>query len=168
MEKLFTPDVGLMAWTVITFALLLLLLGKFGWRPLIEAIEARERHLHAEREAAESARKEARRIQADLEARLSDMDAKAQETLARAEKEAEALRARHSAEAQEEARRLLEKTRVEMEEERRRLVVSLRAEVALLAVTAAEKLVRKTIDEGVRKSALDEFFKDVEKGRAKN
>ena len=166
MEKLFTPDIGLMIWTVVTFVLLLLILGKFGWKPLIESIERREDYLREEREAAERARKEAQRIQADLEARLAGMEARAEEIMAKAAKEAEALRAKHSAEAQEEAKRLLEKARAEINEDKRRLIVQLRAEVAQLAVTAAEKLVHKSIDEGVRKSTLDQFFKDIEKEKA--
>lgn len=168
MDKLFTPEVGLMIWTALTFALLLLILGRFGWRPLIDSIKARERYLAEEREAAENARKEARRIQEDIEAQLAAMDGRAQEVLRKAAKEAETLRAKHSAEAQEEAKRLVAKARAEMDEERQRLVVQLRSEVAQLAVTAAEKLVHRTIDDGVRKSAMDQFFKDIEKEKAKN
>ena len=168
MQELFTPNFGLMIWTVLSFLLLLAILARFGWRPLIESIEARERHLHEEREAAEKARKEAQRIQADLESKLAAMEARSQEMLAKAEKEASALRAKHSAEAQEEAKRLLDKARSEMDEEKRRLVVSLRAEVAQLAVTAAEKLVHKTIDDGVRKNTMEQFFKDMEKTGAKH
>lgn len=168
MEKLFSPDVGLMVWTIATFLVLVAVLAKFGWPALIQSIDEREKHLHEEREAAEKARKEAQRIQADLESKLAGLEARSQEVLAKATKEAEVLRAKHSAEAQEEAKRLLDKARTEMDEERRRLVVQLRTEVAQLAVTAAEKLVHKTIDDGVRKSTLDTFFKDLEKEKAKN
>jgi F-type H+-transporting ATPase subunit b len=168
MDKLFTPDVGLMIWTALTFVLLLIILGKFGWKPLIESIEAREQYLHEEREAAENARKEAKRIQEDMETQLAAMESKAKDVLTKAAKEAEALRVKHSAEAQEEAKHLLSKARAEMDEERRRLVVQLRSEVAQLAVNAAEKLVHKTIDDGVRKSTMDQFFKDIEKEKAKN
>ena len=168
MEKLFSADVGLMVWTIATFLVLVAVLAKFGWPALVQSIEERERHLHEEREAAERARKEAQRIQADLEAKMAGLEARSQEVLAKAMKDAEALRAKHSAEAQEEAKRLLEKARAEMDEERRRLVVSLRAEVAGLAVSAAEKLVHKTIDDGVRKSTMEGFFKDLEKEKSKN
>lgn len=165
MEKLFTPDFGLMAWTALTFLLLLAVLAKFGWRPILEAIETRERGLREERQAAEAARNESQRIQADLEAKLAGLDARTKEVLAAAHKEAEALRVRHTEEAREEARRLLDKTRAELEEEKRRLTAQLRRETAQLAVAAAERLVRKSVDEGVRKSALDQFFKELdEKG----
>ncbi|MBI4387313.1 MAG: F0F1 ATP synthase subunit B [Elusimicrobia bacterium] len=154
MQQLFTPDFGLMIWTVVTFLLLVLILGRYGWRPLIDAIEARERTLREEREAAEKARLEAQRIEAELKAGLAAIDAKAQQVMARAAQEAEALRQKHTAQAQADAKRLLDKARAELEEEKRRLVVELRSEVGRLAIAATEKIVRKTVDEGVQKGAL--------------
>lgn len=165
MDKLFTPDAGLMVWTVLTFLLLLAVLGKFGWKPMIDAIEDRERRLHEERKAAEAARTEAQRIQADMETKLAGLDAKSKEILAIASKNAEALRAKHTAEAQEEAKRITDKARAELEEEKRRLVHELRKEVASLSVLAAEKLLRKSVDEGVQKNVLDSFFKELEQKR---
>ncbi|MBI3507587.1 MAG: F0F1 ATP synthase subunit B [Proteobacteria bacterium] len=163
MDKLFTPDVGLMVWTVVTFVILLVILGKFGWRPMIEAIEAREKKLHDERTAAEAARAEAQRIQADLEAKLADIDLKSREALAQAMKDADAFRTKQTGEAQAEAKKILDKGLAELAEEKRRLVAELRQDVAKLAVTAAEKLVHKTVDEGVKKSTLDQFFKELDK-----
>lgn len=165
MEKLLQPDIGLMFWTVLTFLAMVFLLKQFAWGPLLHAVEERERRLKEDREAAEKARADAQKIQADLEARLASLDAKSREVLAEAQKEAEALRARHSAEAKEEAERLMEKTRASLEEEKRRLVVQLRQEVAALSVAAAEKLMRKTVDAGVRKTVLDRFFQDLEAGK---
>ena len=163
MGELFEPHVGLMVWTSVTFILLVAVLAKFGWGPLIQALDEREGRLRAEREGAEKARAEAQRIQADLEAKLAGIDAKAREVLAQAGRDAEALRAKHAAEAEAEAKRLLDKARAELEEEKRRLVAQLRQETAQLAVQAAESLVRKSIDAGVRKAALDEFFADLDR-----
>lgn len=168
MEKLLQPDTGLMFWTIVTFLTMVILLKTFAWGPLLHAIEERERHMKDEREGAEKARKEAQKIQTDLEARLAGLEAKSREILAQAQKEAEALRAKHSQEAKEEAERLMAKTRATLDEEKRRLVGELRQEVAQLSVQAAEKLVRKSVDQGVRKSVLDQFFQDIDKAPKKN
>lgn len=168
MDKLLNPDTGLMIWTIVTFLIMVFLLSKFAWGPLLHAVEEREERLKNEREAAEKARAEAQRIQADLESKLAAIDAKARETMAAAQKDAEALRARHSAEAKDEAEALMAKTRAGLEEEKRRLVGELRQEVAELSVQAAEKLVRKTVDAGVRKTVLDQFFQELDKPGAKN
>ncbi len=168
MEKLLQPDTGLMIWTIVTFLIMVFLLKTFAWGPLLHSVEERERRLKEDREAAEKARSEAQKIQADLEAKLNALDAKSREVLAQAQKDAEALRAKPSAEAKEEAARLMEKTRAGLEEEKRRLVGELRQEVAKFSVQAAEKLVRKTVDAGVRKSVLDQFFVDLDKTEKKN
>ncbi|MBI3551077.1 MAG: F0F1 ATP synthase subunit B [Elusimicrobia bacterium] len=159
-------DVGLMVWTVLVFVILLAIMGKFGWGPMIAAIEDRERRLREERKAAEAARAEAQRIQADLEARLAEIDAKSREAMAQAAKDAEAFRSRHAAQAHDESKRILEKARAELEMEKQRLVRELRQEVATLSVMAAEKIVRKSVDDGVQKSVLDSFFKELEQKRA--
>ncbi|MBI5200592.1 MAG: F0F1 ATP synthase subunit B [Elusimicrobia bacterium] len=168
MEKLLQPDTGLMIWTIVTFLVMVFLLKTFAWGPLLHAVEERERRLKEDREAAEKARADAQKIQADLEKKLNELDAKSREVLAQAQKDAEAMRAKHSAEAKEEAERLMEKTRAGLEEEKRRLVGELRQEVAKFSVQAAEKLVRKTVDAGVRKSVLDQFFVDLDKTEKKN
>ncbi len=165
MEKLFTPDVGLMVWTVVTFALLLGILGRFGWGPMIVAIEQREGRLREERQAAEAARAEAQRIQADLEGKLADLDRRSREILAAAAKEADALRAQNAAQAQAQAKQILGDARIELEEEKQRLVRDLRKEVAALSVLAAEKLLRKTVDESIQKNVLESFFKDLDAKR---
>ena len=63
MDKLLTPDTGLMIWVIITFLCLVAILKLFAWGPLLGAIEAREGRIRADREGAEKARSEAERIQ---------------------------------------------------------------------------------------------------------
>lgn len=165
MEQLFTPNVGLMVWTVVTFLLLVGVLGRFGWKPLIRAIDEREERLKNEREAAERARAEAQRIQEELRVELSQIEARARELLSKAEREGAGARDQIVRSAQEEAKRVVEKTRGQLEEEKRRLVAELRQEVAELAVTAAERLLKKSVTPAVQKGVLDDFFRELEKGR---
>ena len=70
---------------------------------------------------------------------------------------------RLGAEAEAEARKVKDKALSELAEEKRRLIVELREHVAGLSVMAAEKLMRKSVDEGVRKTVLDSFFKDLDR-----
>ena len=162
MDKLLSIDTGLMFWTIVTFLAMVVLLKKFAWGPLIHSIEERENRLKADREAAEKARAEAQRIQTDLEAKLAGIDAKSREVLAQAAKDADAAHGKRLAEAKQEADRLMEKTKAELEEEKRKLIVQLRSEVAGLAVNAAEKLIHKSVDDGVRKNVMDQFLKDID------
>lgn len=162
MADLLNPDTGLMFWTIVTFLGLVAILKFAAWGPLLHAVEAREARIKADREGAEKARAEAERIQKELEAQLAGAAAKSKELIAAATKDGEALRAKLKAEAEADAAAIKTKTAAELVAEKEKLVGELRKEVATLSVLAAEKLVRKTVDEGVQKSVLDGFFKDLD------
>lgn len=167
MDKLLSPDSGLLIWTVVTFLCLVFILKKVAWGPLLHAIEEREARLKAEREAAEAARASAEKIKAELEAQLSGAQAKARELVAQATKDSEALKASLKASAESDAQKIREKTMSELAEEKDRLVRELRKEVAGLSVMAAERLIRKSVDEGVQKTVLEGFYKDLEQQKGK-
>lgn len=162
MDKLIVPDTGLMFWTIVTFLCLVAILKKAAWGPLLKAVDDREYRLKSDREAAEKARADAERIQRELEAQLAGVHAKSKELLAAAAKDGEALRARLKAEAESDAQAIKDKTSADLVAEKNRLVGDLRREVAALSVMAAEKLMRKSVDDGVQKSVLDGFFKDLD------
>jgi F-type H+-transporting ATPase subunit b len=166
MDKLLNPDTGFMIWTIVTFLCLVGILKLFAWGPLLAAIEAREGRIKADREAAEKARAEAERIQKELEAQMAGVLSKSKEMLAAATKDGEALRAKLKGEAEADAQAIKDKTLADLATEKNRLVGELRKETAELAVRAAEKLMRKTVDAGVQKTVLDGFFKDIESSKA--
>ena len=166
MDKLLNPDTGLMIWVIVTFLCLVGILKLFAWGPLLAAIEAREGRIKADREGAEKARAEAERIQKDFESQMAGVQAKAKEMLAAATKDGEALRARLKAEAEADAQGIKDKTLADLAAEKNRLVGELRKDVADLSVAAAAKLMRKSVDEGVRQTVLDGFFKDLESSKA--
>lgn len=168
MGELLTPDAGLIVWTIVTFLLLVAVLKFTAWGPLLKAVEAREARIKADREAAEKARSEAERIQKELEAHMAGAQAKSKELLAAATKDGEALRAKLKAEAEADAQALKDKTFAELAAEKNKLVADLRKEVATLSVLAAEKLMRKSVDDGVQKNVLEGFFKDLETNKASN
>ena len=166
MDKLIVPDTGLMFWTIVTFLCLVFILKKAAWGPLLSSIAAREGRIKADREGAEKARADAERIQKELEAQMAGAQAKTKELLAAAAKDGEALRARLKAEAEADAQSIKDKTAADLAVEKNRLVGELRKEVANLSVLAAEKLMRKTVDEGVQKTVLEGFFKDLDSSKA--
>jgi F-type H+-transporting ATPase subunit b len=132
----------------------------------LKAIDDREARIKGDRDAAERARSEAERIQRELEAQMAGVLTKSKEMLAAATKDGEALRAKLKAEAEADASAIKDKTMADLATEKNRLVGELRKETATLAVQAAEKLMRKTVDAGVQKTVLDGFFKDLEASKA--
>lgn len=163
MDKLLNPDTGLIIWTIITFLALVFILKKTAWGPLLKALEEREARMKADLDGAQAARAAAEKIKQELDAQMAGLEARGKESLAQAAKEGELLRARLKAAAEDDAKKIREKTLGELADEKLRLVRELRREVADLSVLAAEKLMRKSIDSGVQKDVLEDFFTDLDK-----
>ena len=168
MEKLLSPDIGLSIWTMITFLLLVFILSKTAWKPLISALEERESRLKAEREAAEAARRSAESLKEDLDRELARIQARVQEAMAAALRDGQKTKDGILKAAQEEAKVLLEKSRRQLEDEKERLIRELRGEVAGLSVLAAEKLLKATIDASAQKRLLEDFYRELEKSPKPN
>ena len=156
MENLLNPDIGLTVWTVVTFACVVLVLGKFAWGPILAALEAREEKIKGDLSAAEEARRAAETSRRDFEVKMADLEARTQSLVSQARSDARKVREDMLKAAQDEAARLAEKARRELAEEQRRLVSELRGEVATLAVAAAEKILQKSVDKSAQEKALQE------------
>jgi F-type H+-transporting ATPase subunit b len=167
MDQLLNPDTGLLIWTIVTFLCLVFILKKVAWRPLLQAIEEREHRMRSDLEGAQAARAAAEKIKADLDSQIAGLQAKGREMLSQAQKESEALRAQLKAAAEADSQKIRDKTMHELGEEKERLVRDLRKEVAGLSVLAAERLMRKSVDDDVQKTVLEGFFKDLE-GQKRN
>jgi F-type H+-transporting ATPase subunit b len=163
MEHLLQPDPGLLVWTIVIFLALVVVLKKFTWRPLLQALKQREDNIRRAIENAQSARQTAEQLKAEVERELAEGQSKAQAMLAQTRSEAQRLREKLLQQAQDEAKRLSEQTRRELGEEKAKLIRELRGEVAGLSILAAEKLVHHAMNPKVQDELLDEFFKDLEK-----
>ena len=162
MEYLMNPDTGLMVWTVVVFALLVMTVGRFAWKPLLKALADREASIRRAIADAESARKSAEELKVQYEQGLVEAQAKAQATLAQALKDAQLIRDRMLSEAQSEAQRLADQSKKQLEEEKARLVRELRQEVVNLSVRAAEKLIQHSMTPQVQSEILGKFFKELD------
>lgn len=163
MEKLITPEFGLMFWTVVNFVILLLVLRRFAWKPILSALEAREEKLRLEREGAEAARAEAEKIRDELNEKFKAIAEMQSARIAEAEEIAKQQKEAIIAEALKQSKQMLERTKHELEQEKNRLVGQLRGEVAALSLDAAEKIMRRQADPALHKQAVDEMFEQLGK-----
>ena len=138
-------------WTLgvqlISFLLLLAVLYKLMYRPLLAALEGRSAAIQQQLAEAHAAREEAQRQLGAMEERIRTAQADAQALRERALREAGELRDRLSAEARQEAARLVEAAQAQVGQEVRRARTELRAEVGTLAIQIAERLVRKSLND---------------------
>ncbi|MFH1171387.1 MAG: F0F1 ATP synthase subunit B [bacterium] len=154
---------GLIIWTIITFVVLLFVLGKVAWKPLLNALHTREKGIRDALQQAEDARKESERLLAENQAAL----ARANEATARILREgrtlAEQMKNDILAKAAESARTVMDQAKDEIQREKETALHQLRSEVADLAMNAAEKILDETLDSAKQKKVVDKVLKKLPK-----
>jgi F-type H+-transporting ATPase subunit b len=158
---LISPNVGLMVWTLLLFALSMILLWKLAFPRISEALDRRQRAIEESIDAAEETRRKADELLDEYRERLAEARTQAQEIIDRARQAGEAHERDSEEEAVKRREQLMERTRREIEAETRRAIQEIRREVADLTVLATEKVTRKTLtdedQERLVKEALDEL-----------
>lgn len=163
MERLYTPDLGMMVWTVLTFLIVVGVLARYAWKPLLGLLDERDAKLAADAQAAAAARAAAEKLKTDFERQMSDFNTRTQTLWAEAQQEAAKSREDILKAAQQEAARLAERTRQQLSEEQRRLIQELRADTVALAVRGAEKILEKNLDKSAQERFVQESLADFEK-----
>src|SRR3989344_3329637 len=115
METLLKPDLGLMIWTVVPFLIMVAILKKVAWGPLLKVLEEREEKIRREVEAAEKNRAEMERLKADYERQMAEVETRAKALLAEAEKKGLENREAILKDAEAQARKIQEKTLQELQ-----------------------------------------------------
>jgi F-type H+-transporting ATPase subunit b len=149
---------GLIIWTIITFVVLLFVLKKLAWKPLLDALTAREEKIRESLEQAEHARREAQQLIEENQKQMQQAHSEFQRLMREARDEAEKLRARRKQEAEAEARRIVEQGKMEIEREKEAALNMLRSEVADLAIRAAERILDEELDEKKHRKLIDAFL----------
>ena len=158
---LVTPNVGLMIWTLIAFFTTLLILRRFAFPRIAEALDRRRRAIEESIDAAEQTRQEADELLAEYRDRLREAREQAEDIVARARRAADRLEDEAKSESKQLREEMMADTRREIEQETRRAIDEIRREVADLTVAATEKVTRKALDDEDHRrliqEALDEF-----------
>ena len=139
-------NVGLMLWTLIIFVLVLAALYKFAWPNILGAVEAREAHIRELLEGTERDRAEAAALVAENRRLVEETRGRVQEAVAAAATQRERMLAEAQAEAQRAREEMMERARRDIAAEREATLDALRRESVDVAIRAAEKLVRRTLD----------------------
>ena len=155
-----SPEPGLIFWTAITFILVLLILKKIAWGPIITALQDREKGIQSSIDRAHQAKDESEAILRKNRELLSKADAEADRILREGKDYAEKLRADITEKAQSEAKKMIASAKEEIEQEKRRALDVLRNEVADLAVKGAEKIIKTALDADMQKKIVNSMIQD--------
>jgi F-type H+-transporting ATPase subunit b len=156
------PVIGVMIWTLIVFAIVMLVLWKVVFPRITEALDKRQHMIEESIDSAERTRREADELLKEYRERLSDARGQADDIVARARRTAEAAENETIAAARAKREEMMDQTRRDIEAETRRAIQQIRAEVADLTVLATEKVTRKTLDTADQKRLVDEALAELD------
>ncbi len=157
---------GLTLWTGITFLVLLVLLSKFAWGPIVKMLDERERTIREAIEQAKKERAEAEKALADQKATLAAAQREAADLARKSKQEVEALRADLTAKARKEADDLVAEARKQIIEEKSKALSELKGQVADLAIEAARRLIQSSLDEKSQRALVEEYIAKLPADRA--
>jgi F-type H+-transporting ATPase subunit b len=146
---------------IVAFVVLILILGRWVYPPVMAAAERRQRQISEQLDAAERSRLEAEQRLNDAKARLDEARRQAAEIVEGGNRSAEQLRAELRKRSQEEARRIVDNAQREIEAERQKAIDSVRGQVAELVVAATEKVVGETLDDQRHRSLIERAIAQV-------
>jgi F-type H+-transporting ATPase subunit b len=145
-------------WTAITFALLLIVLGKFAWGPILHMVEQREKTIKESLEGAEKARAEATAAAAESRAALEKARSETADLVRKNQAEVAAAKAELMAAAKKESEDLLTAARKTIAEEQRQAIAEVKNLAVDLAIGAAAKLIHSQMDAGQQKKLVEEYL----------
>jgi len=154
-------DPGLAIWTIATFLVLLGLLKKFAWGPLLKALDERRATIERTVEDSKRAAAELQQVKEDSARLLGEARAEAAAIVARSRADADRLREELRAKAQEDAAAIVQNADREIKLETSRAIAQIRTEAVELSLAIAAKLLRRNITEAdnaaLIKDAIDQF-----------
>ncbi|MBL8982099.1 MAG: F0F1 ATP synthase subunit B [Gemmatimonadetes bacterium] len=159
--NLLMPAGGLMFWTLVIFVLLMVVLTKFAYKPLLEAVEAREAALEAAISSAQADRDAAAKLLAEQQAALDAARAEAQRFIADGRATSEKLKASMLEETKAQQQEMLERARRELENEKVRAIAEMRREAVDLALAGASKVIGKNLDDTSNRKLVEDFLASI-------
>ncbi|MFL2434344.1 ATP synthase F0 subunit B [bacterium] len=153
---------GLFIWTILVFVVLLTLLKKFAWGPLLAALEERQEGIRKSLDDAAQARKELEQVQSDAEAILVKARAEADSILSETRSDAAKIRDDLRQQAQNEAQSIVQNAERQIQLETDRAVLQIREEAVELSLSIASKLIRRNLTKEDNQALIDEALKQVE------
>jgi F-type H+-transporting ATPase subunit b len=163
MDKLIEQfSLGLFFWQLILFVALVLLLKKFAWKPILNAVNEREEGILKALESAENARKEMQNLTADNERILKEARIERDAMLKEAREMKDSIITEAKGEAHAQATKVIEQAKATIESEKHAAIAEIKNQVAELSLEIAEKVMRSELsDKNKQIKLVEEMLKEV-------
>ena len=147
---------------MLNFAIVLLLLTKFAWNPLLKVIAERQARIAGQIEAADQERVAAEKLRAEYQQQMQNAKGDAQSIMDKAMRQADNTKEEIIASARDEHARLLEAAQEKIARERQQALEDIRSEVVAISVAAAAKVIGQSVDEKVNARLVDDFITQLD------
>jgi F-type H+-transporting ATPase subunit b len=160
-NPLVQPDPGLFIWTIVTFLVLVALLAKFAWRPLLQALDTRQQAIRKSLEDADRAKQELERLHQQSAQTIAQARVEAESIVSRSRADAERLREEMKQTARSEAATIVRNAERQIQLETEHARQQIRREAVDLSVMIASKLIRRNISKEDNERLIDEALKQI-------
>jgi len=162
LNPLVSPDPGLLIWSTVAFLLLFFLLSKFAWKPIVKALDERERSIEDALAKAEMAKEEMAKLTSENEQLLKQARIERDAILKEAKELKDQIVSDAKTSAQTEGAKMIEKARIEIDNQKIAAMAEVKNQVATLSLEIAEKILRKQFQDQNKQDALvSDLLKEV-------
>jgi F-type H+-transporting ATPase subunit b len=161
-NPLVQPDPGLFIWTILTFLVLLGLLTKYAWKPLIAALDKRQATIAQAIEDARLAREAVERAKQDSAQVLNKARVDAEAIVTRARSDASAFHEDMRQKAIADAQAIVQRAEKEIELEKNRAIKDIRRETIDLSLAIATKLIHRNLTKDDNLALIDDTIKQIQ------
>jgi len=160
--ELVTPGIGLIFWMLLTFSIVLIILKKYAWKPVLKMIKDREESIESALKMADKAKEEMAKLQSDNEKILADARKERDNLLKDAREVKEKIISEAKQQAGVEANKLIENAKASIHSEKMAALSEIKNQIAFLSVDIAEKILQKELSAGSRqKEYIESLIKDI-------
>jgi F-type H+-transporting ATPase subunit b len=159
---LISPNVGLMIWTLVVFAISVFILNRSVYPRIRDALDRRQHAIEESIDSQERLRAEAEQVLSEYRDQLAQARMQAEEIVTRAREAGKEHERETLAEARERREKMLEQTKNDIEVETRRALEQIRKEVATLTVLATEKVMRKALSPSDQRKLVEEALGELD------
>jgi F-type H+-transporting ATPase subunit b len=163
MNPLVQPDPGLYVWTILTFGVLVLLLRKYAWGPLLAALDRREKMIAGAVDDARKAREELERVKVDSAQVLTEARKEAETVVSRARADSAVLRDELRKKAADEAAGIVTNAERRIQQETAKAIQQIRAETVDLSLAIASKILQRNVSKEDNERLIADVVNSLEK-----
>ena len=161
LESWLIPNPGIFLWTIVTFLIVLFILKKKAWAPLMKVLDDREKKIEEALATADKAKEDSQNLSAEIDKIKVDSQTERQQILTDAKKDADNLMAKKESEAQQKYNQMIDKAKKEIESEKAKALKDIKSVAVNLSVEAASKIINKNLDSSDNKKIAEDTINSI-------